>query len=48
MVFGVCKKHKHPELFIKQLKGIFKKIIAVKIPDETNAHVNLFIYKKYG
>ena len=31
------QKHKHPEPFIKQLKGIFKKIIAVKIPDETNS-----------
>ena len=31
------QKHKHPELFIKHFKGIFKKIIAVKIPDETNS-----------
>jgi len=31
------QKHKHPELFIKQFKGIFKKIIAVKIPDEPNS-----------
>ena len=31
------QKHKHPELFIKQFKGIFKKIITVKIPDETNS-----------
>ena len=31
------QKHKHPELFIKQFKGIFKKIIVVKIPDEPNS-----------
>jgi len=31
------QKHKHPELFIKKFKGIFKKIIAVKIPDESNS-----------
>ena len=31
------QKHKFPELFIKQFKGIFKKIIAVKIPDEPNS-----------
>ncbi len=31
------QKHKHPELFIKQFKGIFKKIIAVEIPDEPNS-----------
>ena len=31
------QKHKHPELFIKQFKGIFKKIIVVRIPDEPNS-----------
>ena len=39
-IYGIwgMQKHKHPELFIKQFKGIFKKIIAVKIPDdETNS-----------
>ena len=38
-IFGIwgMQKHKRPELFIKQFKGIFKKIIAVKIPDETNS-----------
>ena len=38
-IYGIwgMQKHKHPELFIKQLKGIFKKIIAVKIPDEPNS-----------
>ena len=37
-IYGIwgMQKHKHPELFIKQFKGIFKKIIAVKIPDEPN------------
>ena len=30
-------RNKHPKLFIKQFKGIFKKIIAVKIPDEPNS-----------
>ena len=38
-IYGIwgMQNHKHPELFIKQFKGIFKKIIAVKIPDETNS-----------
>ena len=38
-IYGIwgMQKHKHPELFIKQFKGIFKKIIAVKIPDEPNS-----------
>ena len=38
-IYGIwgMQKHKHPELFIKQFKGIFKKIITVKIPDETNS-----------
>ena len=38
-IYGIwgMQKHKHPEPFIKQLKGIFKKIIAVKIPDEPNS-----------
>ena len=31
------QKHKHPELFIKQFKGIFKKIIVVEISDEPNS-----------
>ena len=31
------QKHKHPDLFIKQFKGIFKKIVTVKIPDEPNS-----------
>ena len=37
-IYGIwgMQKHKNPELFIKQFKGIFKKIIAVKIPDEAN------------
>jgi len=37
-IYGIwgMQKHKHPELFIKQFKGIFKKIIAVKIPGEPN------------
>ena len=38
-IYGIwgMQKHKHPELFIKQFKGIFKKIIVVKIPDESNS-----------
>ena len=38
-IYGIwgMQKHKHPELFIKQFKGIFEKIIAVKIPDEPNS-----------
>jgi len=38
-IYGIwgMQKHKHPELFIKQFEGIFKKIIAVKIPDEANS-----------
>ena len=38
-IYGIwgMQKHKHPDLFIKQFKGIFKKIIAVKIPDEPNS-----------
>jgi len=38
-IYGIwgMQKHKHPELFIKQFKGVFKKIIAVKIPDESNS-----------
>jgi len=38
-VYGIwgMQKHKHPELFIKQFKRIFKKIIVVKIPDEPNS-----------
>ena len=38
-VYGIwgMQKHKHPELFIKEFKGIFKKIIAVKIPGEQNS-----------
>ena len=37
-IYGIwgMQKHKHPDLFIKQFKEIFKKIIAVKIPDEPN------------
>ena len=38
-IYGIwgMQKHKHPEFFIKHLKETFKKIIAVKIPDEPNA-----------
>ena len=38
-IYGIwgMQKHKHPDLFIKQFKGIFKKIIAVEIPDEPNS-----------
>ena len=38
-IYGIwgMQKHKHPDLFIKQFRKIFKKIIAVKIPDELNA-----------
>ena len=37
-IYGIwgMQKHKNPDLFIKQFKGVFKKIIAVKIPDEPN------------
>ena len=38
-IYGIwgMQKHKNPDLFIKQFRGVFKKIIAVKIPDEPNA-----------
>ena len=38
-IYGIwgMQKHKHPELFIKQFRGIFKEIVAVKIPDEPNS-----------
>ena len=38
-IYGIwgMQKHKHPQLFIKQFKGIFKKIITVEIPDEPNS-----------
>ena len=38
-IYGIwgMQTNKHPEQFIKYFKGIFKKIIAVKIPDEPNA-----------
>ena len=31
------QNNKHPERFIKHFRGIFKKIVAVKIPGEINA-----------
>ena len=38
-IYGIwgMQKHKHPELFIKQFKRIFKKVIVVRIPDEPNS-----------
>ena len=38
-VYGIwgMQKHKNPKLFIKEFKGIFKKIITVEIPDEPNS-----------
>ena len=38
-VYGIwgMQTNKNPELFLKQFKGIFKKIITVEIPDEPNA-----------
>ena len=38
-MYGIwgMQTNKHPEQFIKYFQGIFKKIIAVKIPDEPNA-----------
>ena len=31
------QKNKQPREFIKQFKGIFKKVITIKIPDEPNS-----------
>ena len=38
-IYGIwgMQTNKHPEQFIKYFKGIFKKIITVKIPNEPNA-----------
>ncbi len=38
-VYGVwgMQANKNPEIFLRQFKGIFKKIVTVKIPDEPNA-----------
>ena len=38
-IYGIwgMQKNKYPESFIKHFKGIFKKIISVKIPGEPNA-----------
>ena len=38
-IYGIwgMQRHKNPELFIKQFKGIFKKIITIKIPGEPNS-----------
>ena len=37
-VYGIwgMQKHKNPKRFIKLFEGVFKKIIAIKIPDEPN------------
>jgi len=37
-IYGIwgMQKHKQPELYLKYFRGIFKKIIAIKIPDEPN------------
>jgi len=38
-IYGIwgMQKNKKPELFIKKFKGIFKKIITIKIPEEPNS-----------
>lgn len=38
-VYGIwgMQKNKQPREFIKQFKGIFKKVITIKIPDEPNS-----------
>jgi len=38
-IYGIwgMQKNKKPSLFIKQFKGVFKKIIVVKIPNEKNS-----------
>ena len=38
-IYGILgiQSHKQPEEFVKQFKGIFKKVIAIKIPDESNS-----------
>ena len=38
-IYGIwaMTKNKDPDMFIKQFKGIFKKIITVKIPNEKNS-----------
>ncbi len=36
MLFGAMMKNKEPDLFIKQFKGIFRKIITVPIENEKN------------
>tara|TARA_Y100000590_G_scaffold94226_1_gene106743 strand:- start:150 stop:1406 length:1257 start_codon:yes stop_codon:yes gene_type:complete len=42
-IYGICGmlKNKDPNQLIKNFKGIFKKIITVKIPDEPNAMSSL-------
>ena len=38
-VYGIwgIQKNKHPEQFLSEFKGVFKEIIAIKIPDEINS-----------
>jgi len=38
-IYGIwgMQKNKQPSKFIKEFKGIFKKVIAIKIPDEPNS-----------
>ena len=45
MVFGEVLKNKNPDKLIKNFKGIFKKIITIKIPNEPNALNSFDLYK---
>ena len=38
-IYGICGilKNKHPDKLIKNFKGIFKKLVTFKIPEEPNA-----------
>ena len=38
-IYGICGilKNKHPDKLIKNFKGIFKKLVTFKIPEESNA-----------
>ena len=46
-IYGIwgSLKNKNPEKLIKNFKGIFKKIVTIKIPDERNALSSKILFK---
>jgi len=46
-IYGICgiQKNKNPNQLIKNFKGILKKIVTIKIPNEPNA-INSFDLRK--